>query len=361
MDSEQLVSRMLELITRQELEERIRRKVESLGGLCDRDTAVLLVAHELGLNENTTALSELDQHSKGVSFSAVVLSVLSMRTFSRDDGSSGMVANLLVGDESGTARVVLWDELAELVKSGKVQEGMSYVFSGSVREGRSGLEVHIGRWGNITPLSRSISPLFEPTPLSSLRADMEADVLARVVSLAPPRTFSRRDGTKSVMREAMLADESECIRAVLWDGAADMQLHRGDVLEIRRARVKDGRNGPELHLGASTPIIVSDKTIQWEPRPTPLSELKAGQMCCVQGVVSGIGEVRTFTRKDGTEGRVAEVYLSEGEVRIRLVLWDECAEIVEGLDFGDAIRVLFCHVREGPELSTTRLSVIEGI
>jgi len=360
MDSEQLVSRMLELITEQELEERIRRKVESLGGLCDRDTAVLLIAHELGLDENTTALSKLDQHSKSVSFSAAVLSVLSVRTFSRDDGSSGMVANLLVGDESGTARVVLWDELAELVKSGKVQVGMSYVFSGSVREGRGGLEVHIGRWGNITPLSRPINPLFEPAPLSSLRAGMEVDVLARVVSLAPPRAFSRRDGTEGVMREAMLADESGCLRAVLWGQAAHMQLHRGDVLEIRRARVREGKGSPELHLDTSTPIMVSDKTIQWQPTITPLSKLEVGRMCCVQGVVSGLGDMRTFTRKDGTEGRMAEVYLSEGGVRIRLVLWDECAEIVEELDFGDAIRVLFCYVREGPELSTTRLSVVES-
>jgi len=361
MDGEQLISRMLELIPEQELEERIRRKVESLGGLCDRDTAVLLVAHELGLNENATVLSELDHHAKSVSFSAVVLSVLSVRTFTRDDGSSGMVANLLVGDESGTARVVLWDELAELVKSGKVQKGMSYVFSGSVREGRGGMEVHIGKWGNITPLNRTINPLFEPTPLSSLRAGMEVDVLAKVVSLAPPRTFSRRDGTKGVMREAMLADERECVRAVLWGGAAETQLHRGDVLEVRRARVKDGRSGPELHLDASTPITTSNKTVQWEPCPTPLSELKVGQMCCVEGVVSGIGEMRTFTRKDGTEGRMAEVYLSEGKTRVRVVLWDECADIVERLDFGDVIRVLFCHVREGPELSTTRLSVVESL
>lgn len=362
MSDDELRSKLLELISEQELDDRLNSKVEKLGGLCDRKTAMLLVAHELGINDNGTSIAEIGEDARGVSFAAIVLSVLSVRRFSRDDGSVGQVANLLVGDESGTARVVLWDEVAELVERGEVVEGECYAFTGKMREGRGGRELHIDRWGNITPIKKHINPLFSPTPIASLVVGMEAEVLARVLSLSQVHTFVRKDGSMGEVREAMVADESGSARMVLWGRTASLDVLKVDaVLEIRGVRIKEGRLGPELHVGELAHVAESEKSIQWTPSMTPLSELVAGQMCCVEGMVSGIGELREFRKKDGSIGVVSEVYLSDDGSRVRLVLWEEHANIVEEVDFGERMRVLFCTVREGPELSTTRLSVIKRL
>ena len=366
MNSDELRSKVLESISERELDERLEKKIELLGGLCDRKTAMLLVAHELGIDDNETTIGDMDESARSASFAAVVLSVLSMRSFSRDDGSAGVVANLFVGDESGTARVVLWDEVAELVKSGKVSEGKCYRFSGRLKDGRDGRELHIDRWGNITPLKKLINPAFEPAPLSSLNVGMEADVLVRVLSSSPLRTFSRKDGSEGAMREAMVADESGYMGTVLWDRAASFEpLESGNVLEVRRARMKEGRLTCELHLGAFSHMALSEKSVVWSPEITPLSGLRMGQLCCVEGMVSGIGELRSFQRGDDKdEGVLSELHLSDNDDRARVVLWGEHAHAVKELDFGEHIRVLFCTVRDGrdgPELSTTKLSIVEKL
>ena len=44
-----------------------------------------------------------------------VLEVSEIRTFQRKDGGSGKVGNLLIGDETGTLRVTLWDEKTDFL------------------------------------------------------------------------------------------------------------------------------------------------------------------------------------------------------------------------------------------------------
>jgi len=81
--------------------------------------------------------------------------------------------------------------------------------------------------------------------------------------------------------------------------------------------------------------------------------------------VSGIGELRSFQRGDDKdEGVLSELHLSDNDDRARVVLWGEHAHAVKELDFGEHIRVLFCTVRDGrdgPELSTTKLSIVEKL
>ncbi len=74
------------------------------------------------------------------------------KEFTRKDGGQGRVANLIVSDDSGNCRLVLWDDEADLVASGTVKVGSTIrIIDGYVRRGRYGIEVATGKWGVILP------------------------------------------------------------------------------------------------------------------------------------------------------------------------------------------------------------------
>lgn len=55
--------------------------------------------------------------------------------------------------------------------------------------------------------------------------------------------------------------------------------------------------------------------------------------------VTNIGEVNTFDRDDGDEGRVQNIVLADGTGTIRVTLWDEQTKISEKVEEGDAIEI----------------------
>jgi replication factor A1 len=95
-------------------------------------------------------LSELAAGMQGIDVVVKVLRSYEPREFSRDDGSTGRVANLLVADETKSARVVLWDDDVGLVEKGELKEGdVILIKKGYVRERLEEFEVHVGRYGKV--------------------------------------------------------------------------------------------------------------------------------------------------------------------------------------------------------------------
>ncbi|MFQ6073398.1 MAG: OB-fold nucleic acid binding domain-containing protein, partial [Methanosarcinales archaeon] len=137
------------IISEEEFFDKIEEKVTLLGGLCDKKTAASLVLHDLGIDDSVKKISTINYDDKKVSFIGKVLSVSHVREFKKHDGSIGRVANIKIGDDTGTIRLNLWNEKADLVKKGKIEIGQNLRVSGTVREGYYGIEVNIGRSGSI--------------------------------------------------------------------------------------------------------------------------------------------------------------------------------------------------------------------
>ena len=103
-----------DLITREEFEQRVEAKIDACGDLVDEPTAAMLVVGELGREH--VRIRGLQGKSSLFSFFAKVMDKTELRVFDRSDGEKGAVATLLLGDDTGTVRVVLWDERAGAVE-----------------------------------------------------------------------------------------------------------------------------------------------------------------------------------------------------------------------------------------------------
>lgn len=149
---EDLYPRVQDLLAPEEFEARVRAEMEAWGGLLEEEAAALLVVDALGRNEVAFGRVEALYEGGEALLRVRVEEVGPVRTFERRDGSEGRVVNLTVSDDTGSCRLVLWDDEVELVTGGTLAEGTPLrVIDGLVRRGRYGLEVSTGKWGVLLP------------------------------------------------------------------------------------------------------------------------------------------------------------------------------------------------------------------
>jgi replication factor A1 len=67
----------------------------------------------------------------------------------------------------------------------------------------------------------------------------------------------------------------------------------------------------------------------------------------IEGQVSQIQDVHTFTRKDDSEGRVQNLVLVDRTARIRAVFWDDDVDTISEVKKGDVVRIKHGYVKEG--------------
>jgi replication factor A1 len=157
---EQIVNRILSSrsdLNRQEIMKRIEEKKRDARDFLTDETAARIAASELGVKivkkpfRLKIQIQDLVSGLTDVTVAGHVVTVYPPKTFTRRDFTEGKIASLVVKDESGTLRVVLWDNKADIIEKGKIQrEQQIRISHGYVREGRDGKpELHLGQRGSI--------------------------------------------------------------------------------------------------------------------------------------------------------------------------------------------------------------------
>jgi replication factor A1 len=168
-----------------------------------------------------------------------VLDTDTVRTFSRDDGSEGRVANLTLGDETGRVRVTLWDEKAD--RAEEVEPGSSVeVVDGYVRERDGDLELHVGSRGAVEDLAEDIEYVPDTVDIERLELGDQVDIAGGVIETDPKRTFDRDDGSTGQVRNVRVKDDTGDIRVALWGEKADADVDLGDYVVLTDVEVQDG-------------------------------------------------------------------------------------------------------------------------
>ncbi|MFB3765325.1 MAG: OB-fold nucleic acid binding domain-containing protein [Methanotrichaceae archaeon] len=335
-------------ISSEEFESRVEEKISLMAGLCDRRTAAMLVAREFGIAEVITKIGRIRPETGMVVFTGKVLSISDIREFNRSDGSIGRVANLTLGDETGTIRVAMWDEYTDVVKSGDLKTGACLKVKGVAKEGYKGTEVSLGHGGSIEEVDIDIKPRIEPYKISEIQRDMgEVNTIAQVVDPGVAREFTRSDGSKGTVRSLLLGDETGKIRITLWNDHARMALAKGDTLEIINGSSRERYGQVEIQTGSYTVVRKSNRKVSYSEKLTPIEDLKPGMICSVSGFVTGLGEVREFQREDGKAGKVVNIYISDATGRIKVALWGDHVNLIEGLDLGYKADLIDCQVKNG--------------
>ncbi|MDY6771132.1 MAG: DUF2240 family protein [Candidatus Nanohaloarchaea archaeon] len=132
-----------------DVREKINEKEEEFSGLVSEEGAAHLVAREHGVTIEKDVDKDLKIESvvpdmNRVNLKAKVINITDLNTFERDDGEEGQVQNLVLGDETGTLRMSLWDDQVDVAD--KIDEGDNIEVANaySKEDNRGNPELRIG-------------------------------------------------------------------------------------------------------------------------------------------------------------------------------------------------------------------------
>ena len=356
-DISEIYEKLGGVVSKDEFVKKVSEKVEQMSGLCDEKTAAMLVAHDLGVTDTgreVTKISAINADSDNVNFIAKVMSVFDVREFSRNDGTVGKVGNITVADETGSIRVTLWDDKADLIKNGNIAIGQNMQISGYVKDGYTGVEVNIGKNGVLTETDEEVDATMNSQKIADVKDGMgDINLCGRVVDISDVRTFSKKDGGEGRVCNITIGDETGKIRVTLWDDKTDLtkEISFDDSIEIVNgyARENNFNQQVEIQVGNRSVIKKTDTAVEYKETFTPIADIVPGESYSIEGAVSGLGELREFTRDDGTLNMVSNIYVSDDTGRIRVALWGDHALLVDELDIETPIEIIDAYSKSGYE------------
>jgi len=363
----------------------IQEKRNDLGPeVINDESAAMIVARELGVDLHRMSpsarqrIEDVTESTKNVAgLVGRVERIGTVRTFARKDGGEGMVASIVISDETGSIRVALWDEKTKYISEEHISVGSIIQVRGAyVKPGLGNTtELNLGARGTLKPLENDeieelniefsdsskaemkIGNLQENTYDVSLKVEIQ-----RVFSVS---TFDRKDGSQGKVLAMVVADESGSTRLVFWDEKADEVegIEPGEVIKVDHAytRPNQDKDGIEIHVGKSTVIErgLKDKIDTVESTSVysgssealgmkDIANLETGMNNVdIEGKIATIYDVKTFTRKDGGEGQVQNIVIADKTSKVRVTFWgDDNSHIAEAKE-GDVIRILHGYVKEG--------------
>jgi replication factor A1 len=243
---ESLYEKIKNIQTKEEFEKEIKHIKKQYNDLFDEETCALLIVDKLGKNkENICKISGLE-HGMECTVFGKVTSISKTRNFNRKNGTEGRVINLEISDGSGSCNLVLWDKDVELVKNKTVKKGANVkVINGYIKNGYSGIELNIGRWGLI-----EIAPEGEIDIKETQKVEKPDQISGELTDVQPTRAFFKDDGEFGFVRNITVKTKKGPKQLTLWDDKVKeaQNFKAGDKVEINNIDIREKNGKTEIHL-----------------------------------------------------------------------------------------------------------------
>jgi|SRR3989344_2762274 len=154
LNYEQILNKLKEKgLSQSEIDSKIKAKMSQLSGLVSKEGAAHIIANESGIKIfeeiKEIKINNAQAGMRDVNLNGKVTLVFDVRAF-KTDKREGKVGSFIVGDETGTIRVVLWDESHLDIMQKQIREGQIIrVENGYIKENRGYKEIHLNNRSKI--------------------------------------------------------------------------------------------------------------------------------------------------------------------------------------------------------------------
>lgn len=180
MEPEDIIEKIVEEtdLEEDEVKEQVEEKMEEFEGLVSEEGAVHLVAKEAGVQiaesgDQALKIENVVPDMRKVNLKARVVNISDVNTFERDDeDEEGKVQNMVLGDETGTIRLTLWDEQTQIAD--KVDEGDAIAIGGAytVEDNQGNAELRLGDEAQVKMADEEDVPEVESGGSETTEADI---------------------------------------------------------------------------------------------------------------------------------------------------------------------------------------------
>lgn len=302
-------------ISEEEIESKIKEKLAKLSDLITKEGAAFIVAHELGVKVlqpvGKLTIDKLIPGMNSVNLLCKVVKIYGIREF-KTEKREGKVSNLLVGDESGLTRLVIWDtNLIKLIEDNKIKEdSILKIKNGYVKENNNLKELHLGNRSQII-----IDPENEKVEVNLIN-NIQDFTKKQIKDLEENTTNIGLFGTITNLFEPRFYEACpDCNKkARLYDGKFNCDIH-GPITEklvpIINFFFDDGtdsirtvafRENAEKILGLS-----SDQIYELRQFPEKIEDLKNKILGRQLTIIGKVTKNEMFDRKEFTVQRIQEL------------------------------------------------------
>lgn len=311
-------------------------------------------------------IDELDDGDTDIEIIGVVTRIQDVRKFVRkSDQSEGQLRNFHITDDTGSIRVTLWGDSADIdINKGDIVKviGGTVVYDEYTREGHS-VNTNFSTQVSVNPtnlseedkaLFDSIKEKLQPMPIEQVLLsddeNMDVDVMGRIMSVGDIRTFERpSDGSQGKVRSASFSDGTEVIQLSLWDDKTDVALEVGNAYLIENARIRFSMESISLNIGSSSRVIaLSEEEAKFLPSFESLEKMiyeyreisdldEYDENIFVVGRIFEVFEARELERDDGSKYLLRNIEIADNSQAIRVSIWGENAK--REFEEGEAIKI----------------------
>lgn len=353
--------------------EEMKKDYEEISFMNELDIASMIVENLTGKKniplsgpeDEIKKIAQLDIGSQNQNLMGRIMRISNVKTFKRKKGDEGKVANVMVTDDTGEIKLVLWNDLTKMID--KLREGDVVEVKGvDIRDGfRGDEEAHLGPRSKIKKIEGDHKDLpdyeEEIASIEDIKPEMKVNIIARITKISRVRTFNTRDREGKLIT-LDLKDNTGSIALTLWNNDVDivnsLNLQEGDSIKVIGARSRE-RNG-EVSLNHSWDgRIIKDQfdVPEHEENVIKIGDAHEMKNVTLLGVVSKIQDTITFERSDGSTGYVKSIVISDGTGSIKVTLWNEDTEL--NINKGDILKITGGNI-EFDEYSETDYRVNTG-
>ena len=354
MKTEIYVNKIIEEtgLTRKEIQNLVEDKKSELKGLISDEGALFIIAKELGvdikgddkglLSDIDINISDITQNMKNITIVGRIKEIYRVNSFERSDGKTGYVGSFLLHDNTGDARIVLWDEQVKIFsESNLARNELVKIVNGLAKKGRfGGIEIHVGSYGKIILSPEDVDykkypkVKYESIKIRDINLNLNSVSLeGKVIQLFPLKEFIRKDGEVGKVQSLILLDSTDSIRITFWNEDTEKlkNVEVNDVISINnlypRLSTLDS-NTIDLNSNKSTDIVKKKKDLDIKGVfiKNIIELQKTSGVVSFEGIVTSVDNLKTVSLKTGEDVSLLGFIVSDDTDGIRVTLWRDLAE-----------------------------------
>lgn len=202
------------------------------------------------------------------------------------------------------------------------------------------------------------STIRDELPIKKLVSGLsDVNVIGRIISLWPPKSFKRKDGTAGSLLRFILTDKTGMITCILW--TPDIMKFssnelKGKIVKINHAYTKDNLGKEtELHIGDKGEITIVSNHFDDNDYPNIENLIQdidkinlENSRVNIRVQVKTEPRILTFSRK-GVNGIVSRIRVFDQTAETTIVIWNQDMKTLQKLTAGKKIEVLNGKVKRG--------------
>ena len=363
------------------IHELIKSKINEFGDFVTELGAAHIIARELGVNisqepkevvPSTLEVAQLVSDINNVSLIGRIVRIYDKITFKKKDGTEGQLQPITVEDKTGKIRVVAWDQKAKIVEESNCKLGDPVrIIGGYTKQGKDGsTELHLGIRSQLQIRPSGIKdadlPSFETTftKIGEIKGEeIDTNIRGKITQIDTIHEFERSDGSKGKKQTIIIGDETGEVNLNFWNEKVEMlaTFEVNEIVDVIGLSAKLGLKGfIELHTTRFTSIVQSEEVKDIKVKrgfigssvkeAETLSKIahiqESNKTVSVKGLVISVGSIHEFTRDDNSIGRVRNISISDDTGVMRVVFWDDKAQLVDEQPIDKIITILNGYTRK---------------